>query len=50
MAHRDNPEFLSASTIKGNKVVNTAGEDLGKKLQNEKKATKNNDQLIIMFK
>ena len=30
MAHRDNPEFLSASTIKGDKVVNTAGEDLGK--------------------
>jgi sporulation protein YlmC with PRC-barrel domain len=30
MAHRDNPEFLSASTIKGDKVINTAGEDLGK--------------------
>lgn len=30
MAHRDDPEFLSASTIKGDKVVNTAGEDLGK--------------------
>ena len=30
MADRDNPEFLSASTIKGDKVVNTAGEDLGK--------------------
>ncbi|WP_410508688.1 PRC-barrel domain-containing protein [Methanosarcina hadiensis] len=30
MATRDNPDFLSASTIKGDKVVNTAGEDLGK--------------------
>ncbi|AAM31489.1 photosystem reaction center subunit H [Methanosarcina mazei] len=30
MAHKDNPEFLSASTIKGDKVINTAGEDLGK--------------------
>ncbi|MDY9925365.1 PRC-barrel domain-containing protein [Methanosarcina sp.] len=30
MAHRDNPEFLSASTIRGDKVINTAGEDLGK--------------------
>jgi sporulation protein YlmC with PRC-barrel domain len=30
MVHRDNPEFLSASTIKGDKVINTAGEDLGK--------------------
>jgi sporulation protein YlmC with PRC-barrel domain len=27
---RDNPDFLSASTIKGTKVVNMAGEDLGK--------------------
>lgn len=30
MAHIDNPEFLSASTIKGDKVINTEGEDLGK--------------------
>lgn len=30
MAHRDNPDFLSAGTIKGDKVVNRAGEDLGK--------------------
>ncbi|HWQ48868.1 MAG TPA: PRC-barrel domain-containing protein [Methanosarcina sp.] len=30
MAGRDNPDFLSASTIKGDKVVNRAGEDLGK--------------------
>ncbi|MCC4770195.1 hypothetical protein FXV91_08295 [Methanosarcina sp. DH2] len=30
MAHKNNPDFLSASTIKGDKVVNTAGEDLGK--------------------
>ena len=30
MADRDNPDFLSASTIKGDKVVNRAGEDLGK--------------------
>jgi sporulation protein YlmC with PRC-barrel domain len=30
MAHRENPEFLSASTIKGDKIVNRAGEDLGK--------------------
>jgi len=30
MPHRDNPEFLSATTIKGDKVINTAGEDLGK--------------------
>ncbi|MCO5384336.1 MAG: PRC-barrel domain-containing protein [Methanosarcina barkeri] len=30
MADRYNPEFLSASTIKGDKVVNRAGEDLGK--------------------
>ncbi|WP_048049651.1 PRC-barrel domain-containing protein, partial [Methanosarcina mazei] len=30
IAGREGPEFLSASTIKGNKVVNTAGEDLGK--------------------
>jgi sporulation protein YlmC with PRC-barrel domain len=30
MASRENPDFLSASTIKGNKVVNRAGEDLGK--------------------
>lgn len=29
-ASRDNPEFLSASKIKGNKVVNIAGEDFGK--------------------
>ncbi|WP_269849980.1 PRC-barrel domain-containing protein [Methanosarcina horonobensis] len=29
-AGRENPEFLSASTIKGDKVVNRAGEDLGK--------------------
>jgi sporulation protein YlmC with PRC-barrel domain len=29
-ASRDNPDFLSASKIKGNKVVNTAGENLGK--------------------
>ena len=30
MADRDNPEFLSASTIKGDKVVNRAGDDIGK--------------------
>ncbi len=30
MADRNNPDFLSASTIKGDKVVNRAGEDLGK--------------------
>ena len=30
MADRDNPDFLSAGTIKGDKVVNRAGEDLGK--------------------
>ncbi|MHC1755663.1 MAG: PRC-barrel domain-containing protein [Methanosarcina sp.] len=30
MARRDNPEFLSASTIKGDKIVNRDGEDLGK--------------------
>jgi len=30
MAARESPEFLSATTIKGNKVVNAAGEDLGK--------------------
>jgi len=30
MANRDNPDFLSASTIKGDKVVNREGEDLGK--------------------
>jgi sporulation protein YlmC with PRC-barrel domain len=30
MANRDNPDFLSASTLKGDKVVNAAGEDLGK--------------------
>ncbi|HWQ48794.1 MAG TPA: PRC-barrel domain-containing protein [Methanosarcina sp.] len=30
MADRNNPDFLSASTIKGDKVVNAAGEDLGK--------------------
>ncbi len=30
MVSREGPEFLSASTIKGDKVINTAGEDLGK--------------------
>jgi sporulation protein YlmC with PRC-barrel domain len=30
MADRGIPEFLPASTIKGDKVVNTVGEDLGK--------------------
>jgi sporulation protein YlmC with PRC-barrel domain len=30
MASRDNPDFLSASSIKGEKVVNKAGENLGK--------------------
>ncbi len=30
MADRNNPDFLSASTLKGDKVVNRAGEDLGK--------------------
>ncbi len=30
MADIDDPEFLSASTIKGDKIVNTDGEDLGK--------------------
>ncbi len=30
MVNRDNPDFLSASTLKGDKVVNRAGEDLGK--------------------
>jgi sporulation protein YlmC with PRC-barrel domain len=30
MADRDNPDFLSASTIKGDKVVNAAGDDIGK--------------------
>ncbi len=30
MAYRDNPDFLSAGTIKGDKVVNITGEDLGK--------------------
>lgn len=30
MTGRDNPDFLSASTIKGDKVVNKAGEHLGK--------------------
>ncbi|HWR25020.1 MAG TPA: PRC-barrel domain-containing protein [Methanosarcina sp.] len=30
MEDRGIPEFLSASTIKGDKVVNTAGEDLGR--------------------
>ncbi|MDQ1274938.1 MAG: hypothetical protein QG610_511 [Euryarchaeota archaeon] len=30
MPHRDNPDFLSASTLKGDKVINGAGEDLGK--------------------
>ena len=30
MADRNNPDFLSASTLKGDKVVNAAGDDLGK--------------------
>jgi sporulation protein YlmC with PRC-barrel domain len=30
MADRDNPDFLSASTIKGDKVVNAAGDNIGK--------------------
>jgi sporulation protein YlmC with PRC-barrel domain len=30
MADRNNPEFLSSSTIKGDKIVNEAGDDLGK--------------------
>lgn len=30
MANRENPDFLSAGTIKGDKVINEAGEDLGK--------------------
>lgn len=30
LAGRDNPDFVSASTIKGDKVVNRAGEHLGK--------------------
>ena len=30
MADRGNPEFLSASTIKGDKVISSTGEDLGK--------------------
>ena len=30
MADRDFPDFLSTGTIKGGKVVNRAGEDLGK--------------------
>ncbi len=30
MGDRDNPDFLSADTIKSDKVVNRAGEDLGK--------------------
>jgi len=30
VADRNNPDFLSASTLKGDKVVNAAGEDLGK--------------------
>ncbi|RXA20555.1 hypothetical protein EQO05_05395 [Methanosarcina sp. MSH10X1] len=30
MANRSNPDFLSASTLKGDKVVNAAGDDLGK--------------------
>ncbi len=30
MANRDNPDFLSASTIKGDKIVNRAGDDIGK--------------------
>jgi sporulation protein YlmC with PRC-barrel domain len=30
MADRNNPDFLSASTLKGDKIVNAAGDDLGK--------------------
>ena len=30
VANRNNPDFLSASTLKGDKVVNAAGDDLGK--------------------
>jgi sporulation protein YlmC with PRC-barrel domain len=30
MADRNNPDFLSSSTLKGDKVINAAGEDLGK--------------------
>jgi sporulation protein YlmC with PRC-barrel domain len=30
MAHKDNPDFLSASTIKGDKVVNREGDQIGK--------------------
>lgn len=30
MADRDSPEFLSAGTIKGDKVISSTGEDLGK--------------------
>ncbi len=30
MADRNNPDFLSANTLKGDKVINAAGEDLGK--------------------
>ncbi|RXA20556.1 PRC-barrel domain containing protein [Methanosarcina sp. MSH10X1] len=30
MANRDNPDFLSAGTIKGDKVISSTGEDLGK--------------------
>jgi sporulation protein YlmC with PRC-barrel domain len=30
MADRNNPEFLSSSTIKGDKIVNESGDDLGK--------------------
>ncbi len=30
MADRDNPDFLSADTIEGDKVVNADGDDLGK--------------------
>ena len=30
MVSRENPQFMSASTIKGDKVVNRAGEELGK--------------------
>ncbi len=30
MVNRDNPDFLSASTIKGDKIVNRAGDDIGK--------------------
>ena len=30
MANRDNPDFLSEGTLKGSKVINKAGEDIGK--------------------